>query len=210
MFIVTDYYEGGDLGAYLEQRGYFEESEVFQFMKQVVNILLYFKDKMISHRDIKLQNFLLEKKDSIQNIKLIDFGFSKNMADDSFADNIAGTPYFVAPEILNKMGNMISDIWSVGVNMYILLSGKVPFPGRTQMDILTNVLNMPLNFDSKEFLHVSIEAKDLIKKMLDRNVNTRITPEGMIKHDWYLFFYENEVHFINVKKEIRVDLGRKI
>ena len=99
-FIVTDYYQGGELSDILKQRGYLEEFEVFKFMNQMVSVLTYLEDNQISHRDIKLQNFLLKEKNDLSNIKLIDFGLSKDLTYDNLVKNISGTPFYVAPEIL--------------------------------------------------------------------------------------------------------------
>lgn len=101
-FIVTDYYQGGELSDILKQRGYLEEFEVFKFMNQMVSVLMYLEDNQISHRDIKLQNFLLKEKMDLSNIKLIDFGLSKDLTYDNLVKNISGTPFYVAPEILNQ------------------------------------------------------------------------------------------------------------
>ena len=85
---------------------------------------------------MKLENFLLKNKDSIDEIKLIDFGFAQDMSYNKMIKRISGTPYFVAPEVLNGKINQKSDIWSVGVMMYIMISSKVPFPGNTPKEIL--------------------------------------------------------------------------
>ena len=101
---------------------------------------------------------------------------------------MSGTPFFVAPEVLNNRGNQKSDIWSAGVMMYIMISSKVPFPGKTSKQILKNVLNMPVAFDHIEFIEVSSECKDLLKRMLDRNVDTRISAQEIFEHPWMKFF----------------------
>ena len=103
-FIVTDYYQGGELSDILKARGYLEEFEVFKFMNQMVSVLMYLEDNQISHRDIKLQNFLLKDKNDLLNIKLIDFGLSKDLTYDNLVKNISGTPFYVAPEILTQQG----------------------------------------------------------------------------------------------------------
>lgn len=103
-FIVTDYYPGGELSDILKARGYLEEFEVFKFMNQMVSVLMYLEENQISHRDIKLQNFLLKETNDLSNIKLIDFGLSKDLTYDNLVKNISGTPFYVAPEILNQQG----------------------------------------------------------------------------------------------------------
>ena len=86
---------------------------------------------------MKLENFLLKEKDSINEIKLIDFGFAQNLTYNKVIECISGTPYFIAPEVLNSHDNQKKcDIWSVGVMMYIMISSKVPFPGNSPKEIL--------------------------------------------------------------------------
>ena len=85
---------------------------------------------------MKLENFLLKQKGSIEEIKLIDFGFAQDMTYKKLIKSISGTPYFIAPEVLNSKVNQKSDIWSVGVIMYIMISSKIPFPGNTPKEIL--------------------------------------------------------------------------
>mgnify|MGYP006183892059 CR=1 FL=1 len=97
---MTDYYPGGELSDILKARGYLEEFEVFKFMNQMVSVLMYLEENQISHRDIKLQNFLLKETNDLSNIKLIDFGLSKDLTYDNLVKNISGTPFYVAPEIL--------------------------------------------------------------------------------------------------------------
>jgi len=113
----------------------------------MVSVLIYLEANKISHRDIKLDNFLLKEKGDISHIKLIDFGLSKDLSYDTLVKNATGTPFYIAPEVLMCKGCLKSDIWSCGVVMYILLSGRVPFPGKSSYDILNNVLNMKLQFD---------------------------------------------------------------
>ena len=76
LFLVMDFYEGGELYEYLKRRGYLEEFEVFKVMKQMVSVLIYLQENNISHKDLKLENFLLKEKDDLSNIKVADFGLS--------------------------------------------------------------------------------------------------------------------------------------
>ena len=109
--------------------------------------------------------------------------------------NASGTPFYVAPEILMLKGSIKSDIWSLGVIMYIMLSGKVPFTGQSSEQILKNVMSQEVDFSHPSFIHVSQEAKELILRMLDRNINTRINSKELMKHPWYMFFSDNELTF---------------
>ena len=174
LFLVMDFYEGGELFDYLKSRGYFEEFEVFKVIKQMASILVYMEENQIQHKDLKLENFLLKDKEDLSNIKVVDFGLSKDLSHSNVIQNASGTPFYVAPETLMLKGSIKSDIWSLGVIMYIMLSGKVPFTGQSSDQILKNVLNQEVGFSHPSFIHVSQAAKDLILRMLDRNIDTRI------------------------------------
>jgi calcium-dependent protein kinase len=175
LFLVMDFYEGGELFDYLKSREYFEEFEVFKVIKQMASILVYMEENQIQHKDLKLENFLLKDKEDLSNIKVVDFGLSKDLSHSNVIQNASGTPFYVAPETLMLKGSIKSDIWSLGVIMYIMLSGKVPFTGQSSDQILKNVLNQEVDFSHPSFIHVSQEAKDLILRMLDRNIDTRIS-----------------------------------
>lgn len=147
LFIVTAYYEGGELYDYVESKKFLEEHEVFKFVQTMVGVLTYLKENNITHRDIKLENFLLTDKDDISSIKLIDFGLSKDMTYNTLTKTNVGTPFYVAPEVvMNKEPIEGCDMWSLGVVAYIMLSGKVPFPGTSSGQIINNVLNQEVHF----------------------------------------------------------------
>jgi calcium-dependent protein kinase len=112
---------------------------------------------------------------STSEVKMIDFGLSKRYAGHSKLETVVGTPYYVAPEVLKGSYGMECDIWSLGVILYVFLCGYPPFEGESNTAIFKNILGQKLKFDPKEWSKVSDQAKDLITKMLDRNVDTRIT-----------------------------------
>lgn len=124
LFIVMDFFEGGDLYQMLDTRGFFEEYEVYTILKQMTSILIYLRDKKVNHRDLNLKNFMLRQKDDLSNIQLVDFGLSKELGNINTQIAVSGTPYYVAPENLVDYGILQSDIWSLGIIIYVLLSGK--------------------------------------------------------------------------------------
>jgi calcium-dependent protein kinase len=133
------------------------------------------EENMIAHKDLKLENCLLKNKDDLTNIKLVDFGLSKDLSSQDMAQTASGTPFYVAPETLMLATCMKSDVWSLGVIMYLMLSGQMPFGGISSQQILKNVMTQELKFDHPNFVHVSSEAKDLISKMLERDVDKRFS-----------------------------------
>jgi calcium-dependent protein kinase len=117
----------------------------------------------VCHRDIKPENILLGDNGSL---KLIDFGLSEQVKNNKKMSTIVGTPYYIAPEVLKGKYNDKCDIWSLGVIMYILLSGYLPFGGDGAAAVFEKVIEGKISFSQKEWKKVSDEAIDLIKKML--------------------------------------------
>jgi calcium-dependent protein kinase len=117
----------------------------------------------IAHRDIKPENVLINESG---NLKLIDFGLSKQVKSKKM-NTIVGTPYYIAPEVLKGKYNVKCDIWSLGVIMYILLSGYLPFGGTGAAEVFEKVQAGEYSFSQKEWKKVSDEGKDLINHMLE-------------------------------------------
>jgi serine/threonine protein kinase len=127
---------------------------------------------------------MLYKKDDMTCIKMIDFGLSKDFSESTTMHTMSGSPYYIAPEVFLQKYNMKIDIWSMGVVLYIMLSGKVPFPGRTEPEIIQNVIKGEFHFNHKAFEEVSEECKDLIKKCLIKDYTTRYTAKDCLGHSW--------------------------
>jgi calcium-dependent protein kinase len=124
------------------------------------NILLF--------RDIKPENFLLYKENDDSHIKLIDFGLAKKVSPNELMTTPNGTPYYIAPEVLKGSYTTQCDNWSMGVVMFIMLSGKPPFGGKNNNEILNSVLHGRYDFSAPNWANISDDAKDLISKLLDR------------------------------------------
>jgi len=136
IFYLYRYCQGGELFHYIIEKKYLSEDVAAYIMKQLFAALDYLHSKRISHRDIKPENFMLYKKDDMTCIKMIDFGLSKDYSAQDTMHTMSGSPYYIAPEVFLQKYNSKIDIWSMGVVLYIMLSGKVPFPGRTEHEII--------------------------------------------------------------------------
>ncbi|CAH1249874.1 KALRN [Branchiostoma lanceolatum] len=142
------------------------EADIVQYLAQLLEALQYIHSKDIVHLDIKPENLLLTKSESGQ-IKLCDFGLSRQLLPDTPETCRFGTPEFVAPETVAKEPvHLTTDIWSTGVLLYVLLSGVSPFMGNNDKETYTRVKAGRWAFDQKIFNHISNEAKDFITKML--------------------------------------------
>jgi len=119
-------------------------------------------------------------------IKLIDFGLAKNYK--ITADILttkAGTPYYIAPEVLSGKYDHMCDIWSLGVILYIILCGYPPFHGDTDQEILVKVKKGHYTFEGEEWKNISADAKDVISKCLNTDPSKRITAEHILEHNWF-------------------------
>ena len=124
-------------------------------------------------------------KEDTSEIKIIDFGLSKKKSGKASMDTVVGTPYYVAPEVLKGQYGQECDLWSLGVIMYILLSGCLPFSGSNAPEVFEKVKNASYTFETKEWRGISDEAKDLIRKLLTVDIKKRLTAANAVKHPWF-------------------------
>lgn len=137
----------------------------------------------IIHRDLKPENLLLDSSHN-NTVKLIDFGTAVVMKPGKKLTEVYGTAYYISPDVLNKSYNEKSDIWSIGVIMHVLLSGRPPFEGVCDEEIIKKVRVGTFDLNIEEMASVSKEAKDLIKKMLAYDSEDRISAEEALNHPW--------------------------
>ncbi|KAK1373743.1 Calcium-dependent protein kinase [Heracleum sosnowskyi] len=138
----------------------------------------------VMHRDLKPENFLLVNKDDDFSLKAIDFGLSVFFKPGQIFNDVVGSPYYVAPEVLLKHYGLEADVWTAGVILYILLSGVPPFWAETQQGIFDAVLKGDIDFDSDPWPVISDSAKDLIRKMLCSRPSDRLTAHEVLCHPW--------------------------
>lgn len=183
-FLITELCEGGELFYHITKRKHLTEAQAALIMRQAFYALCYLHNSKICHRDIKPENFLLYKEDDESHIKLIDFGLAKRVSRDEVMNAPNGTPYYIAPEVLKGSYTTQCDNWSMGVVMYIMLSGKPPFGGRSNKEIIESVLKGSYSTSSTVWNGISKEAKDLIAKLLCREADMRITAQEAYNHPW--------------------------
>ena len=180
IFIVMEYCEGGDIMNYIISRGKLSENESLKFFHQLINALFYLHSQNIAHRDIKIDNLLL---DSNKDLKLIDFGLSTKYKEDELLSQPCGTIVYAAPEVLDYKDyhGMLADVWSCGIVLYGMLSGFLPFGDSddeiNKKMVLEGRIKMPNFF--------SLGAKNLLKHMLDINPLTRFTLDDIMEHPWF-------------------------
>lgn len=186
-YIVLEMCSGGELFDLIVERGYFTEKEVAVLARTILQVVAHCHSKGILHRDLKPENFLLKHNNgSIEksNLRAIDFGLSTFHSNGQSCKKVVGSAYYLAPEVLKGHYSWACDAWSAGVMIYIMLSGMPPFWGRTDQEIFGRVLREPLDLKVEPWGSVSQPAKDLVSKLLTRNVANRMSIEDALKHPW--------------------------
>ena len=184
-YVITELARGGELYEQIYTLKNFKEEHAAIIMHQIISAVCYMHSKGIVHRDLKPENIMLESTDDDLTIKIIDFGTSNYYNKKEKLSLKVGTPYYIAPEILKGTYNDKCDMWSLGVIMYILLSGTPPFYGPDDQTILSRVKEGQYTMDIPEFDRVSDEAKDLIKKLPTYDPEKRISAIDALKHSWF-------------------------
>jgi calcium-dependent protein kinase len=211
---ITEICSDGELYKEIKERGPFTERYSAYVMYQIFSGINYCHKINIIHRDLKPENILIVNKDENEFpfIKVCDFGTSKIFEAGFVERSVVGSSYYIAPEVLLKRYNEKCDIWSCGVIMYILLSQRPPFGGRDDYEIMETVKTGQYDLSSPPFDTISEEAKDLIRKTLEMDVNKRITAEEALNHPWFkthkskeLF---NKVKDVNTIKDLITNLKK--
>ena len=187
--IITELCAGGELFQHIVDTGPFDEVYTAYVMYQLLSAVNYCHKMKIIHRDIKPENILIVDKnqEGLPSIKLCDFSLSKlcSLRGSMIQKKVVGSAYYIAPEVLRKKYNEKCDLWSCGVIMYILLSGRPPFDGDNDNEIIANVTSGEYDLTNRPFNTISKNAKDLINKLLTVNSEKRISAEEALNHVWF-------------------------
>ncbi|CAN6200521.1 unnamed protein product [Urochloa humidicola] len=185
VYIVMELCEGGELlDRILARGGRYTEEDAKAIVVQILSVVAFCHLQGVVHRDLKPENFLFTTRDESAPMKLIDFGLSDFIRPDERLNDIVGSAYYVAPEVLHRSYGMEADIWSIGVITYILLCGSRPFWARTESGIFRSVLRADPNFDDSPWPSVSAEAKDFVKRFLNKDYRKRMTAVQALTHPW--------------------------
>ena len=185
-YVSMEYCDGGQLFTKILEMNTFTEKEAACIMYQILSAIYYCHSKNIIHRDLKPENILLEKNSQTLSLKIADFGSSCILGCNQRLSGCFGSAYYVAPEVLTDEYNEKCDIWSCGVILFILMTGKPPYPGRDGKVIINLIKTNPLQISSDIVPGVSPDCIDLLKQLLDIDPKLRISANDAVNHPWIL------------------------
>ncbi|XP_030628487.1 MAP/microtubule affinity-regulating kinase 3a isoform X2 [Chanos chanos] len=187
LFLVMEYASGGEVFDYLVAHGRMKEKEARAKFRQIVSAVQYCHQKRIVHRDLKAENLLL---DADMNIKIADFGFSNEFTVGSKLDTFCGSPPYAAPELFQgkKYDGPEVDVWSLGVILYTLVSGSLPFDGQNLKELRERVLRGKYRIP----FYMSTDCENLLKRFLVLNPTKRGTLEQIMRDRWINMGYEED------------------
>ncbi|XP_017539252.1 serine/threonine-protein kinase MARK1 isoform X2 [Pygocentrus nattereri] len=187
LYLIMEYASGGEVFDYLVAHGRMKEKEARAKFRQIVSAVQYCHQKRIVHRDLKAENLLL---DADMNIKIADFGFSNEFTIGSKLDTFCGSPPYAAPELFQgkKYDGPEVDVWSLGVILYTLVSGSLPFDGQNLKELRERVLRGKYRIP----FYMSTDCENLLKKLLVLNPGKRGSLEQIMKDHWMNVGHEEE------------------
>ncbi|KAM4743227.1 MAP/microtubule affinity-regulating kinase 4 isoform 1-T1 [Anableps anableps] len=185
LYLVMEYASGGEVFDYLVAHGRMKEKEARAKFRQIVSAVHYCHQKNIVHRDLKAENLLL---DADSNIKIADFGFSNEFTEGNKLDTFCGSPPYAAPELFQgkKYDGPEVDIWSLGVILYTLVSGSLPFDGQNLKELRERVLRGKYRVP----FYMSTDCEGILRRFLVLNPAKRCSLEQIMKDKWINVGYE--------------------
>ncbi|XP_051970982.1 myosin light chain kinase 3-like isoform X1 [Xyrauchen texanus] len=206
--LIMEYVEGGELFERIVDENYqLTELDAIVFTRQICEGVQYLHQQYILHLDLKPENILCVNSTGNQ-IKIIDFGLARKYRPREKLKVNFGTPEFLAPEVVSyDFVSFPTDMWSIGVIIYMLLSGLSPFLGDNDTETMNNILHAQWDFDAEAFENVSEEAKDFISRLLVPAKCSRLSASGCMKHSW-LNNLEDKAKMYKVRLKSQLSLQR--
>ncbi|KAJ4879242.1 Serine/threonine-protein kinase PEPKR2 [Raphanus sativus] len=202
--LVMELCSGGRLVDQMVKKGKYSEQRAANVFKDLMLVISYCHEMGVVHRDVKPENILLTAAGKIQ---LADFGLAMRLAKGQTLCGLAGSPAYVAPEVISENYSEKVDIWSAGVLLYALLSGVLPFKGDSLDAIFEAIKKVKLDFNSGVWESVSKPARDLLSRMLTREESARITADEVLRHPWILFYTDRTLKTMCIKSKHKGQAG---
>jgi len=184
--LVLELCEGGELIERVASEGSLTEKKAADCARSMLLAINYLHQNRIMHRDIKPENWIFYNQEEIGKspLKLIDFGLAKRFSPGTVSRTKAGTPNYIAPEVLTGKYDEKVDIWSIGVIVFLLLSGKHPFTGKTIDQVLQKVKAASFSTDNKYWKDISTEGKGFVQSCLQKTALARPAADKVLRHGW--------------------------
>ena len=204
-YIITEYCKEGELFSYIKNK--YSERQLAVLFYQVFSGLWYLHENKILHRDIKLENIMIDGKEKDKNtgeelfwVKIIDFGTAKLFEKNKKEKDVVGSSYYIAPEVLKQSYNEKCDTWSVGVILYMTLVGRAPFDGKDDEEIIYKINSIDYNKNEPRLVKHSNEVRDLVSKLLEKDTEKRYSAKEALNHPWFAK-YGGRALFSNFEEE---------
>lgn len=188
------------------KRSGFDEFEAAYIIRQLLSVLSYIHENSIINRDFRPENIMIESEEkythndkeiTLYNIRVADFKSARSFKITKKLNKKVGNPYYIAPEVLKRKYNEKCDIWSCGIILYVLLSGKPPFSGSNDKEVLEKVEQNLFEFFEKDLSKVSNEAKDLIRELTTYDPSKRPSAAESLKHKWLKSVLDLKIKSVN-------------
>eukprot|EP00899_Mesostigma_viride_P020986 jgi/Mesvir1/2888/Mv13962-RA.1 len=189
VFLVTELVTGGELLDRLADKGNYTEEDSSILIHQILDGVAYLHELGIVHRDLKLENLLLEDSSDDSRVKIADFGLSKFFSNDDVLQTLCGSPQYVAPEVLDAGVTQMTytpavDMWSIGVILYILLSGYSPFDDESDPVLFQKIRRGEYSMGDPVWDKISDEAKEVVAALLTVDPDLRLTAKEALSLSW--------------------------
>ncbi|KAL7543878.1 hypothetical protein ACHAXR_013281, partial [Thalassiosira sp. AJA248-18] len=186
-FVVMELEKGGDLCERLNDKQTYSEQDARTVVRNVCEAMEFVHSKGFAHCDIKPRNYLLRSKRDDVDVRLADFGFAQHVHAPNSLTSQCGTPFFVAPEVINrKPYDQKVDMWSIGITCYLLLCGDTPFNGKNRQQLFRRISCDEPTFPDDKWGHVSDEAVEFVRKLLTKEPAKRLSAAQALQHRWLM------------------------
>ena len=199
VYIILEYCELGNLFFYLSKINFdLKEEQIVTYVHDISKAVYSMHNLGIIHRDLKLSNIALTKKNNKIEIRILDFGLSKILGPNQFCNEGYGTPGYAAPEVINRYNySFEADIWSIGVICYFLCMKRLPFNylrnGNHELDMVQNTLLDDVKFDYNIMKNYSKYAEKFIRDLMNKNNYERPNIIEVLEHPWFQLYFGKEV-----------------
>ncbi|KAL7874150.1 hypothetical protein SRHO_G00051200 [Serrasalmus rhombeus] len=213
MVLVLEFAAGGEIfnQCVAERDEAFKEEDVKRLLRQILEGIAFLHKNNVVHLDLKPQNILLTRNEPLGDIKIVDFGLSRMVSNNQEIREIMGTPEYVAPEVLNyEPISTATDMWSIGVLAYVMLTGISPFLGDDKQETFLNISQINISYADEELERLDKAAIHFIKSLLIKEPQDRATAEECLKHQWLQMQEKNSAEELMKQKSASTSIPEPV